>query len=319
MSYSTDPGQKSSAEIEREVETTRARLTGTIEELKERASPGQLFEQVIDYARGSGGQEFMRNLGGAVRDNPLPLLLIGAGIGWMMLSGGGSRDGARVAALPPAPRRSTDDVYLYDAPSSGPSITERAGSALSSVRDSVAGVAAQAGEALSSVRDSVAGAMGSAGEAVSGTWQGAGDTTRHYASYVRDSASGMTSGMGDGLGDMLRRQPLLAGGIGLLVGAAIGAMLPNSGTEDELLGETRKQVVNRVTTLAEQGYQQAKDVAGEALGRVREKLDESGLSPERGAETLGQVARDLREAVERTAHDVAGQARDAAGGGRPAG
>ena len=87
----TDPGDRSSAEIEREVEATRARLTDTLEELRDRTSPGQLFEQAVDYFRSSGGTDFARNLGASVRDNPLPVLLIGAGIGWLMMSGGNDR------------------------------------------------------------------------------------------------------------------------------------------------------------------------------------------------------------------------------------
>ena len=82
----TDPGDRSSAEVERDVEDTRARLTGTLEQLRDRASPGQLFEQALDYAKRSGGTDFARNLAASVRDNPLPLLLIGAGVGWLMLS-----------------------------------------------------------------------------------------------------------------------------------------------------------------------------------------------------------------------------------------
>src|SRR5829696_4956251 len=103
-SSATDPGDRSSAEIEREVESTRARLTGTLEQLRDRATPGQLFEQVLDYAKQSGGTDFARNLAAAVRDNPLPVLLIGAGIGWLMLS---DRRGDKAAgdqprrALPP--------------------------------------------------------------------------------------------------------------------------------------------------------------------------------------------------------------------------
>ena len=83
----TDPGSRSAAEIEREVEGTRARLTGTIEELRDRVSPGQIFEQGVDWLRGSGGNEFLGNLGRALRDNPMPVALIGAGIAWLALSG----------------------------------------------------------------------------------------------------------------------------------------------------------------------------------------------------------------------------------------
>jgi len=51
MSSTTGPGSRSAAEIEREVEQTRASLTGTLDKLRKRASPGQLFQPGLDYAR----------------------------------------------------------------------------------------------------------------------------------------------------------------------------------------------------------------------------------------------------------------------------
>ena len=115
-SYATDPNNRSSAEIEREVEATRAGLTETLDELRDRASPGQLFEQALDYARTSGGAEFARNLGQSVRDNPLPLLLIGAGIGWLMMSGGNRQaSDARISGerLPGRPISSGSHYRVY--------------------------------------------------------------------------------------------------------------------------------------------------------------------------------------------------------------
>ena len=64
----TDPGDRSSAEIEREVEGTRAQLNETLGALRDSASPGQLMDKAVDYLRGSGGADFTRNLGEAVRD-----------------------------------------------------------------------------------------------------------------------------------------------------------------------------------------------------------------------------------------------------------
>lgn len=372
MSTSTDPGQKSAAEIEREVEGTRARLTGTIEELKDRVSPNNLMDQAVDYLRGSGGQEFLSNLGSSVRQNPLPVLLIGAGIGWLALSGSRRNDYEAARRLPPAPRRTTASSTMQDLEGTsyppgaygsseyssssygstsdyegGSSLRDRAGSRLASVRegvsdtaasvrDSVAGVAAQAGEALSSAKEGIAGAAQRAGQAVShavgsvtGSARGAAQGLSGRSSHLADRGYYRAQGLGDTMSDFLRAQPLVAGGIGLLIGAALGAVLPGSEAEDRLMGETRDQVAERARRLAEQGYEQAKQVAnehlthaqaaaGEAYGRVRDSVAGSGVSPERGADALGQVAREVREAVEQTARDIAGQARDTTSGSKPA-
>jgi hypothetical protein len=65
MSGTTDPGNKSSAQIEREVEGTRARLTNTIEELRDRVSPGQMMEEAVSYFRGSAATRWCRTSGGS--------------------------------------------------------------------------------------------------------------------------------------------------------------------------------------------------------------------------------------------------------------
>jgi Protein of unknown function (DUF3618) len=85
--YDTNPGSKSAEEVQREVRESRAEVEQTLEAIQQRLSPGQVFDQAVDYMRGSGGQEFLRNLGATVRDNPVPMVLMGTGIAWLMLSG----------------------------------------------------------------------------------------------------------------------------------------------------------------------------------------------------------------------------------------
>jgi hypothetical protein len=80
----------SSEQLEQESEQTRIRLAETLEELRGRLSPGQVVDQLVDYAREGGGAEFVRNLGHEVRRNPLPVTLIGAGISWLMMANGRS-------------------------------------------------------------------------------------------------------------------------------------------------------------------------------------------------------------------------------------
>jgi Protein of unknown function (DUF3618) len=89
--HSTNPGSKSPEEVQREVRQSRAQVEETLEALQERLSPGQLFEQAVDYMRSNNGTDFLRNLGAAVRDNPVPVALVGTGLAWLMLSGARSR------------------------------------------------------------------------------------------------------------------------------------------------------------------------------------------------------------------------------------
>ena len=84
--YGTDSGSKSPQEVQREVQQSRADVEETLEAIQERLSPGQMFEQVVDYMRSSNGSDFVRNLGTMVRDNPVPVALVGTGLVWLMLS-----------------------------------------------------------------------------------------------------------------------------------------------------------------------------------------------------------------------------------------
>src|SRR5262249_40625437 len=84
----------SSAQLEQEAEQTRSELAQTLDELRERITPGQLVDQALDYAKDTGGAAFVRNLGRQTVDNPLPIALIGAGLAWLMLSNGNRAESA---------------------------------------------------------------------------------------------------------------------------------------------------------------------------------------------------------------------------------
>jgi len=70
--------EHSSRYYERQAEATRHRLAHELDELGNRLTPGQVFDEMLTYAKGGGGT-FLRALSNATRDNPVPSLLIGAG------------------------------------------------------------------------------------------------------------------------------------------------------------------------------------------------------------------------------------------------
>jgi len=170
---------KSSAQLEREAEQTRAELAATLEELRSRISTGQLLDQTLEFARESDAGEFVRNLGRDARDNPLPLALIGTGIAWLMMSNG---------------RRRGFDAALTDAKTSA----SRAGD-----------------ETTSRVR-------------------GGAEWVRSAGSSAAEHAAGISQGAAAAGGSFLafcREHPLVLGGIGIALGALVGAALPSSDSE----------------------------------------------------------------------------------------
>ena len=101
---------KSSAEIAREIEVQRSRVSSTIDEIQEQLSPGQLIDQVMSMTKTNGG-EFAKNLGNSITSNPLPIALLGASLIWL-ISGTGQAHQAPVRKTPPAGHRWGDSDAL---------------------------------------------------------------------------------------------------------------------------------------------------------------------------------------------------------------
>jgi hypothetical protein len=82
-------------ELEAEADRTRARMTALLDQLRRRVTPGQIVDQAIEYTQHGAPADFLRNLGREIRDNPLPLVLIAAGIAWLAIATARSTRGRR--------------------------------------------------------------------------------------------------------------------------------------------------------------------------------------------------------------------------------
>jgi ElaB/YqjD/DUF883 family membrane-anchored ribosome-binding protein len=331
MSASSNPNGRSAAEIERDVERSRARVTDTIEELRSRVSPGQIMDQVVDYAKTSGGAEFMRNLGGSVRDNPLPILLIGAGIGWLMLS----RSSDRVAPQDPAVRRvlpppESDYLPEYDENGFGergqfgdtppqssntPGLGERVGRGVAATRDGAVRAAAGATEAISDAASQaratatglagrtaaaaggIAGKASDLAEGVSRAGGGAAQQVRMRYHDARNAVAGAAQTAKSNWTSMVEERPLLIGALGLAAGAALAALLPRTAAEDRVMGEVSDATLGEVKDAAGKGYSKLSDAVGEQVEEVKEAMadayaDAKDRLDRDGVSAAGQVAAD---------------------------
>jgi ElaB/YqjD/DUF883 family membrane-anchored ribosome-binding protein len=80
-------GDRRPDEILAEIDRTRGEMDRTLSAIEHRLTPGQLVDHGMDYLRHSGANEFVQNLGGAAKQNPLPVALATIGIGWLMALG----------------------------------------------------------------------------------------------------------------------------------------------------------------------------------------------------------------------------------------
>jgi Protein of unknown function (DUF3618) len=100
--------ESQSEQLEREAEETRWQLSGTLEELRGRMTPGRVVDQLIDYTRDGPAAEFLGNLGREIRENPTPLVLIGIGIAWLMVASSRTSRAAIASAADMVSRKAED-------------------------------------------------------------------------------------------------------------------------------------------------------------------------------------------------------------------
>jgi len=72
-------------------------------------TPGSVLDQLLDYTRDSPAGEFARNLGREIRENPVPLVLIGIGIAWLMLAASRT-SGTAIASAADSVAKTVNDI-----------------------------------------------------------------------------------------------------------------------------------------------------------------------------------------------------------------
>ena len=288
----TDPGSRSAADIERDVQQSRANIEHTLDAIQERLSPGQLVDQAIGYFRGGRGVDFARNLGDSIAANPIPVTLMGVGLAWMMISGqrtgrNGDREGSAYGEedLDPVEEHyagfpEEDLAYLGPEADAGGGFGEGLQEAGSSARDMMGEAGQRARDAAAQARDRArdAGAQvrdrfGRARAGVAGRAHDAGARARHAGRRARQ-----------GLLRSLDEQPLVLGAIGLAIGAALGAALPPTETEDELMGETRDKALRRATKVGREQAEKVRDAAGAVAAAAREEAGKQASTPKSSGE-----------------------------------
>src|SRR3546814_18478354 len=71
--------------MEEEVGSTRRSVGEKAEHLRERMSSSDLMESILEFARSNGGA-IASGVGRTVREHPVPIVMIGAGIAWLAIS-----------------------------------------------------------------------------------------------------------------------------------------------------------------------------------------------------------------------------------------
>jgi hypothetical protein len=246
--------RKSPERLEQEADQARARLEKTVSALSNRLSPGELLDQGLRMIRDNGG-EIGRNLGNQVKQNPMPLLLTGVGLAWLMFGSGSRTDGFE-RPRGRADRQGQDASSVYrDASSVVPTKTRPDDS--TGLIDRVTGMAIEAKDKVTGTIDSTKARVHDMTDAVKDTTQSARARVQETALHTRETVA-----------DLLDEQPLLIGGLGIVVGAALGAMLPSTETENRLFGEASSRLTSKAKKVATEQYGRVKDTLQDAADQV---------------------------------------------------
>lgn len=255
-------GGRSPEQILAEVESVRHEMDSTLSAIERKLTPGQLLDQSLEYLRSSGANQFVSNLGTSVKQNPLPVTLVGIGLAWLMAANRNHGAGASMASS--AGRR------LGDAAAGAASdARERMGQTRQTLVDAAQSARERFDEARQSISDTAESARSKWNQArrsIAETAYTARETVRRGA----DSAKLQLERARSGYDWILREQPLALGAVGLAVGALLAASAPRTRTEDELMGETSDRLAERAK---EAGREQLETVK-QAIEPVTEKVKE---------------------------------------------
>lgn len=261
---------------EQEAEQTRERIASTVDDLQYRLSPRRVVGDAVGSLQ-DRGSELLGSASRIVRENPTAIGLIGLSLGLLLLTRGSSRSHDSYTA-----EGLYDESQGYDASADEEPGTLRRGwsSVRSSVRDRV-------GSASSAVSDRASTARDYASE----KWHSARDRSSEFATRARTRASDLSRQAGDSFD----ANPFLGAVVGIAAGAIVGALLPRTAREDQLLGETRDRLADAARAAARAAADAGKEQLNE-LGvnadAAKAKLAEVGEQAKQVARTAGQAATD---------------------------
>jgi gas vesicle protein len=289
-SMGSETREKTPEEIEREIELTRSRMSRDIDELGDRLSPENLKQEAKSAIK-SAAQGAVSNVGesalrtgsrlvDAIRENPLPVIAVGAGVTWLLT------------------RRSNEDIsgnrmakYAY----TGPDRRWQEGS----------GIKSRLGDAVSGIKDKIGETASDISEKASGLAEGTQERIGEFGGQARRQ----TRRMKTNLEHTSEENPLLLALGATIAGLALGLLLPGTERENELMGSKRDQLMDRAEQTAERVKEAAVEAGREVKETVRSEVKER--APEI-KEAVQQAGQQVKEQVRESAKRVKSEAKDAA-------
>jgi hypothetical protein len=264
---------RSSAQIQADIQRTRVDLDRTLTLLERRLEPRRLVDQSFDYLRNNGAREYLSNLGQAAKEQPLPLALVGVGLAWMMMTNGRAHGRSDVGH------------------NLGASLAD-AGSRVEDSVDALRNRANDLGGKVSGAASQLASQTRDAAQRTSQTLSEAADATRARAAQVSEATRQGAQKVRASYEHLVNEEPLALGAIGLALGAVLAAAAPRTRQEDEWMGRSSDQLMEDAKRT---GKEKLEDVKG-ALAEASEGGDEREEHRAKGRATGAASANEERPA-----------------------
>ena len=319
---------RSSTEIESDIHKTRDRMDATLDELSDRMTARSLLNSALDWwesrsegaPSGGAAKDAYQTVARRVKENPIPALLVGAGVAWLIIEATTSDDEKAGSYSRPPRYKGTrgGPPTPYDPPhyegdnktlpggESGPGFAESAKHKLEHAKDAVAEVAGTAKEKVGALGDAVNEAAEDVGRRAQQVYQEGRSTALKMG---RNIESGYHSSA-EQLENAMEEYPL-AVGIGFAaLGALVGVLLPRTRREDELLGEHSDQLVKATKEKGQELLERGKVVAERVAESALEEAQQQGLTPESAGETISEFAGKVKEVARKAKEEVGTAAKD---------
>jgi hypothetical protein len=292
----------SSAQLQREADAARVGLADTLGQLRDGVAPSALSGEAIALVKDSG-LSILKSLADSARANPVPALLIGAGLTMLLTR----TTGSDVLGVATSTLKSAAATGADAARSAASGVAGAASSAASSVAGAASGVAGVTKDAVKGAADRTANAVMDTAAAVSDRVAGTAvsahqtaadsmasvkdklqsgvdsgkaefDARRQQAGELADDLSGQAQTMAQearqSFARLIEEQPILMAALGAALGAAVGAAVPLSQAEKDLIGSTGAKAI---------------DIGRGALANAADVVRKEAASADLGAK-MGQLA-----------------------------
>lgn len=277
-------GSKAPAEIQRDIAHTRAEMSETVDAIGARFEPEYLKEQAKDVVR-STARDARSTMIDTIKENPVPSILAGLSLGWLIAKGGDSsghdRDRRdyeehyfRMYGRYPDYQKAYVDLRGQGNPSAGAyreyprgysddsnssSATDEARQQAQHVADQAGDLAHKAGRQAEHVADRATDIAHEAGHQI----QEVGHQMEHYGRQATNW-----------LQDQVYRNPLGVGAAALAAGALVGMAVPETHAENRLIGEQAERAKEQARSAAQEKLEQAKDVAAKVADEAADKAED---------------------------------------------